>query len=139
MPVLDGRKLGRIHAYIALPNDHAEIFHGGGVEGAFGEFEREAMFAKAGKDATGAMVVQCEVILGVYPQVIHINLEPLFSDHIGENVIHECLKSGRGIAEPKEHYGGFKETKRGDEHRFPLILLSDANIVIIPSNIKFGE
>ena len=75
----------------------------------------------------------------MYPQVVHIDLEPSFSDHIGENVIHERLKSRRGIAEPKKHYSGFKETKRGDERRFPLIFLPDVDIVITPLNIKFGE
>ena len=57
VPVLDGGKFGWIHAYIALPNDHAEIFHGGGIEGTFRDFEREAMFLKAGKDTASAMVV----------------------------------------------------------------------------------
>ena len=75
----------------------------------------------------------------MYPQVVHIDLEPLFGNHISENVIHECLKSGRGVTEPKKHYGRLKETKRGDERRFPLIVLSDADIVIAPSNIEFGE
>ena len=75
----------------------------------------------------------------MYPQVVHINLEPLFGDHVGENMIHEHLKSGRGVAEPKKHYGGFKEAKRGDECCFPLVFLSDANVVITPSNIKFSE
>ena len=97
------------------------------------------MFSKVGKDATSVMVVQCEVILGVYSQIIHIDLEPSFGDHIGKNVVHECLKGRRGVAESKKHYSGFKETKRGDERCFPLIFLSDANVVITPSNIEFGE
>ena len=75
----------------------------------------------------------------MYPQVVHINLEPSFSDHVGENMIHECLKSRRGVAEPKEHYSGFKEAERGNERCFPLVFLPDANVVITPSNIKLGE
>ena len=75
----------------------------------------------------------------MYPQVVHIDLEPPFGDHIGENVVHERLKSRRGVAEPKKHYGGFKETKRGYERCFPLIFFSDADIVITPSNVEFGE
>ena len=75
----------------------------------------------------------------MYPQVIHINLEPSFGDHVGENMIHERLKSRRGIAESKEHYSGFKEAERGDERCFPLVFLPDANVVITPSNIKLGE
>ena len=75
----------------------------------------------------------------MYSQVIHIDFEPSLSDHVGEDMIHECLKSGRSVTEPKKHYGGFEEAKRGDEHCFPLIFLSDANVVITPSNIEFGE
>ena len=73
------------------------------------------------------------------PQVIHVDLEPSFGNHIGKNMVHECLKSGRGVAEPKEHYSGFVEAERGDECCFPLVFLLDANVVITPSNIKLGE
>ena len=75
----------------------------------------------------------------MYPQVVHINLEPSFGDHVSENMIHECLKSRRGVAEPEEHYSGFKEAERSDEHCFPLVLLPDANVVITPTNIELGE
>ena len=35
VPVLDGRKLCRIHVDKTLSNNHSEVFHGGGVKGAF--------------------------------------------------------------------------------------------------------
>ena len=75
----------------------------------------------------------------MYSQVVHIDLEPSLGDHVGENMIHECLKSWRGVAEPKEHHSGFKEAERSDEHCFPLVFLLDANVVVTPSNIKLGE
>ena len=75
----------------------------------------------------------------MYLQVVHIDLEPSFGDHVSENMIHERLKSRRGVAEPKEHYCGFKEAKRSDECHFPLVFLPNANVVIAPSNIKLGE
>ena len=75
----------------------------------------------------------------MYSQVVHIDFEPSLGDHVGENMIHECLKSRRSVTEPKKHYGGFEEAKRGDEHCFPLIFLPDANVVITPSNVEFGE
>ena len=75
----------------------------------------------------------------MYPQVVHIDLEPSFGDHIGENMIHEHLKSRRGIAEPKEHYSGFKEAEGSDECCFPLVFLPDANVVITPANVKLGK
>ena len=54
LPILDGRELGWIHAYRTLANDHTKIFHGRGIERAFGDLERETMFLKACEDATGA-------------------------------------------------------------------------------------
>ena len=75
----------------------------------------------------------------MYPQVVHIDFEPSFGDHVSKDMIHECLKSRRGIAESKEHYSGFKEADRSDERCFPLVFLPDANVIITPSNIKFGE
>ena len=75
----------------------------------------------------------------MYPQVIHIDLEPSLSNHVSEDVIHECLKSWRSITEAKEHYGGFKEAERSDECCFPLVFLPNANVVIAPLNIKLGE
>ena len=85
------------------------------------------------------LVVQFKVILGMYPQVIHIDLEPSLGDHISEDVIHEHLKSRRGITEAKEHYGGFKEAERSDECRCPLVFFSNANVVIASSNIELSE
>ena len=75
----------------------------------------------------------------MYPQVIHVDLEPLFGNHVGEDVVHERLKGRRGIAEAKEHHGGFIESERGDECCFPLVFLPDTNVVIAPSDIKLGE
>ena len=75
----------------------------------------------------------------MYTQIIHVDLEPSLGDHVGEDVVHECLKGRGGVAEAKEHYGGFVESKRGDEGCFPLVLLPDTNIVIAPSDIKLGE
>ena len=57
LPIFNGGELGWIHVYITLPDDHAEIFHGGGIEGAFGDLERETMFAKACENATSTLVV----------------------------------------------------------------------------------
>ena len=75
----------------------------------------------------------------MYPQVVHIDLEPSLGDHISKDMVHERLKSQRSVTKAKEHYGGFKEAERSDECRFPLVFLSNANVVIAPSNIKLCE
>ena len=57
LPILNSGEFGWIHAYITLPNDHAEIFHGGGIEGAFRDLERETVFAKVCKNTTSMLMV----------------------------------------------------------------------------------
>ena len=75
----------------------------------------------------------------MYPQVIHIDLEPSLGDHVSEDMIHEDLKSWGSITKAKEHNGGFKEAERSDECCFPLVFFPNANVVIAPSNIKLSE
>ena len=72
-------------------------------------------------------------------EIIHIDLKPLFCNHVSEDVVHKCLKCWWGIAETKEHDSGFKETKGSDKCGFPLILFVNANVVVSPSHIKLGE
>ena len=54
-------------------------------------------------------------------------------------MVHEGLECRRGIAETKKHDCGFIETERSDECGLPLNFFANANIVISPSDIKFGE
>ena len=79
------------------------------------------------------------IILGVDSHVVHVDLKPLLWKHICKDMVHESLEGGGSIAEPKEHDGGFKESHGGDESGLPLIFLSDANVVISPTNVEFGE
>ena len=54
-------------------------------------------------------------------------------------MVHECLEGGGGIAKPEEHDSGFKESHGCNEGRFPLIFLPNADIVVLPANVKLGE
>ena len=45
----------------------------------------------------------------------------------------------QGSAETEEHDCGFEESLVCDESHFSLVTILDMNIVILPSNIKFGE
>ena len=40
LPILDGREFCGVHVDKSLANDHPQVFHGGGVERAFGDFKR---------------------------------------------------------------------------------------------------
>ena len=72
-------------------------------------------------------------------EVIHIDFKPAFCNHVSENVVHECLKCRQGIAKSEEHDGGFKESKGSDKCSFPLIHLSNSDVVVPPADVKLGE
>ena len=97
------------------------------------------MLSKSLEHPSGVLMMEGYVILGVDSHVIHVDLKPLLWKHICEDMVHESLEGGGSIAESKEHNGGFKESHGGDESSFPLIFLLDANVVISPTNVEFGE
>ena len=72
-------------------------------------------------------------------QIIHVNLKPFLSDHVGEDMVHECLEHQRSIAETEKHDCGFIEAEGSDECGLPLIFFSNADVVISPPDVKFGE
>ena len=57
MPILDGDQFRQIHANETLTNNHPQIFHGGGVEGAFGDLEGKTMFLKVREDSTSLLMM----------------------------------------------------------------------------------
>ena len=128
-----------IHFDQFIADDETKVFHGGDVEGTFGKFDRKTVFAKVLEEVACLFVMEFEGTSGVESQVIHVDFEPAFSDHVSENMVHEGLKSAGGIAESEEHDSWFKKSKRGDEHSFPLIFLTNADIVVTPANVEFSE
>ena len=76
---------------------------------------------------------------GIDKKVVHVDNKPSFHDHITKGVVHELLKGGGGIGKIKEHYGQFKESFMGDGSGLPLMSIFDTDIVIPPTDIKFGK
>ena len=91
------------------------------------------------QDLTSLVVMQIQVVFCVDAQIIHIDLKPFLRDHVGKDMVHECLEHRRSIAETKKHDCGFIEAEGSDECGLRLIFCSNANVVISPPDIKFGE
>ena len=119
-PACDSIEFDGVHGQLAGFNDHAKVFYLIGGELAFFEFQMEVKFGHSLQDMFGAFLMEGGVG-GVDEEVVHIDDEPSFGDHVAEGVVHESLKGGRGIGKPKEHDGGFEESFMGDEGRFPLV------------------
>ena len=54
-------------------------------------------------------------------------------------MIHESLESGWSIAKAEEHNHRFEQAKKGDEGCLSLVQFLDANVVVSPFYVKFGE
>ena len=61
------------------------------------------MFPEMLQDTLHMFMMEDKGTVGMNAKVIHIDLQLAFNDHIGEDVIHKCLKGGWSIAETKEH------------------------------------
>jgi hypothetical protein len=79
------------------------------------------------------------VVGGEDKEVIHVDDEPSFSDHVLEGVIHESLEGRGGVGKSEEYYRGFKEAFVGDEGGLPLVSVFDLDIVVSPSNVELSE
>ena len=72
-------------------------------------------------------------------EIIHIDNEPSFSNHIAEGVVHETLESGGGVGKSEEHHGWFKKSFMGNEGCFPLVTVLDSYIVVSPPDVELSE
>ena len=59
------------------------------------------------EDSFGAFSVEV-MVGGGDEEIIHVDNEPSFSNHVSERVVHESLKGGGGVAQAEEHYSGFE-------------------------------
>ena len=57
MPIFDGSKLCRVHVNETLTDNHPQVFQGGGVEGAFVDFEGKAVCPEMREDSTSSLVM----------------------------------------------------------------------------------
>ena len=97
------------------------------------------MFSQSLKNTASLFMVEGKVIFGVDTDVVHINFQPLFSYHVGEDMVHKGVKCRWHIAKPKEHHHWFKKSLGGDEGSFPLVFFTNADVIIAPSDVKLHE
>ncbi|KAF8232114.1 hypothetical protein L208DRAFT_1273623, partial [Tricholoma matsutake] len=80
------------------------------------------------------------LILGEYQDVIHVNHEPSFSDHVAEYLVHHCLEGRRWRTGQLTHpHCWLKQPPVHFEGCFPLISILDSDVVISPSDVQFRK
>ncbi len=72
-------------------------------------------------------------------QVVHVHGEPTLGDLSAKDHVHHHLEGSRGVGQSEEHNRRFEEALRGEECRFPFVAFFDADVVVSPSYVEFGE
>ena len=119
-------------------HDHSEVFDFGNVELAFLKLEVEVKLGHSLENTASSFGVG-PWVGGGDQEVVHIDDEPSFSDHVSERIVHESLERCGGVTKAEEHDCGFEESFVGDEGRLPLVAIFDADVVISPTNVELGE
>ena len=78
-------------------------------------------------------------VFSEHQNIIHVDDQPSFSDHVSESGVHECLEGRQRVASPEEHDQGFIEAVGGGERCFPLVSLPNVNVVVPPSDVHLRE
>ena len=71
----------------------------------------------------------------MYQDIIHVNGDVALVDEFSKYEIHHGLEGGQHIHETKEHDHGFKKAPVGLEGCFPLITITNSDIIITPMDI----
>ena len=137
-PACDPIKFDWIHGQLAGFDDHAKIFNLVSGELAFFELQMKVEFCHVLENALRTFLVEGGV-RGVDEEIIHVDNEPSFSNHIVKGVVHESLKGGRGVGKSEEHYSGFEKSSVGNEGCFPLVAVLDSYVVVSPPDVELSE
>ena len=76
-------------------------------------------------------------VVRVDEDIIQID-EDAYIEHVGEDVIHEVLKSCQCISQTEEHNTPFKGAVAGVEGGFPFVTFTDSNKVVGMLQVNFG-
>ena len=131
-------QLYRVHGKLSGFDNHSEVFYFGGGKVTFLQFEMEVQLCHALEDMFGAFVMSV-FVRREDKEVVHVDDEPSFGDHVSEGVVHKSLERCGGVGKSKEHYHWFEEAFVCDEGSFPLMAVFDANVVVSPVDVKLGE
>ena len=131
-------KFDRVHGKLTRFHDHSEVLDFRDVKLAFFKFQIEVELSHPLEDMVDLLGVGCWVWRGD-EEVIHIDNQLSFSDHVSERVIHESLEYSGGVTQTKEHDCWFEKSFVCDKSHLPLMTIFDVDIVVPLLNIEFSE
>jgi hypothetical protein len=124
-PISYSFDFGRIHSDSSGSYQESQVFYGSPVEFALLSFGVKLMTLKASQNFADLLLMRFQVI-GVDQDVIEVD-DDANIHQIGEDVIHELLESGWGIAKTKRHNQVFEGAEPHVEGSLPFISRQNLN------------
>src|SRR6266567_2583148 len=87
-------------------------------------------------------VSHCSMFLEVFCEnknIVHVDDDHPPHNEISEEIVHHRLECGGGIGKAEKHDAWLEQPTVRDKRCLPLISLSNADILIPPAYVKFGE
>ncbi|KAF8319523.1 uncharacterized protein EI90DRAFT_2940401, partial [Cantharellus anzutake] len=114
-PVKDSLDLHQVYGDTALGNDESEVLNAALLKLALFQFEEELPLPQRFQHLPHNLLVFLRS--GCKNQdVIHVTNNNFPVDEVLEDIIHHGLESCRGVAQPEEHYCGFKQAPVSRKH-----------------------
>lgn len=137
-PLHNNSDLDRVHAKRIVRDDKSKEFHRLSFKETFLWFGIEVILLKNTKDLIDNLPVLFKC-LREDEDVVHVHNYLARVNKVLENSVHHGLEGCRGVHQTKEHDSWFVETMIGLECSFPLISFLDADVVVSPAEVNFGE
>jgi len=137
----------RVHFQFVFANYDPKIVDFFLFEGALLGFKVEVVFLQGVEDMVDMVSVSLLVLFFAFSrlsfrvngQVVHVHRQPSLRDLSTEDHVHHHLEGSGGVSQPKEHNRRFEESFGSKERCLPFVAFFDADVVVSPSYIEFGE
>ena len=91
-----------VHMYFPVLDYQSQVLHLDLVKSTFGQLEVEVFFLHPFEYSLSPFLAFLKS-LGKYEDIVHVNDEPSFHNHVSEGGVHEGLEGWQGVALSKEH------------------------------------
>ena len=121
-----------------MGDDEAQVFDPLTFKLALLRLEVELVASEDIQDASGDPP-KLVLTLGEDQYVVHVHTNHAIPDQLCKDVVHHCLEGCRAVCQTKEHHQGFEQPPVRVEGSLPFVPIPHSDIVIPPSDVKFGE
>ena len=130
--------LGWIHVHLSPAHNHSQVLNSLLFKGTLFRAQVELVLPQGFQHPSHYPPVLRQGVCE-HQDVVQVDYDMAFINQLTQDMIHEGLKRGRGVGQPKEHHVWLEEPSVRDERSFPLISCLNPDVVVPPTNVQLSE